>query len=362
VDRVAACGYGLAALPLVLSHAGLLTVPVLTAFAAPMAFRRSRPLLSLAVLITGLAAVGAWRSELLPVGMVALAYVLYAAAGLRCRPAVLALAAAVCAAWAPALPDFRHLGGTVLFTLVYLITWMAGFLVGLHRRHTADLLRGQAMAAAAELAEQRVRIARELHDAMAHSMSVITVQAGYGALVIGDQPEAAREALTAIETTGRQTLTEIRRMLGMLRSSDGGPELAPAPGIGDLEHLVARTTAAGVRVELTVTGSQRTLPAGISICAYRIVQEALANVVRHAAADAARVAVAYRDGELAIEVTDTGRGDRGPGAGPGAGPGHGITGMRERAQLYGGQLEAGPLPGGGFRVLACLPLELEPAG
>jgi signal transduction histidine kinase len=357
-DRIAACGYGLAALPLAVEHVGLLAAPLLVCFSAPVALRRPHPVMSLVVLLAGIAPIAAWRPELLPVGMVPVGYVLYTAASLRAGTAIPALAASVTAALAPALPDFRHAGGPVLFTLAYLTVWMVGFGVGMHRRYTASLLDGQARLAAAELAEERLRIARELHDVVAHSMSVIAVQAGYGTLVINDRPEAAHEALTVIETAGREALTEMRRMVGMLRPT-AGAELGPAPGLGDLSQLIERSAEAGVRVTVRTMGTPRALPAGVDVCVYRIVQEALTNVAKHAAADTAQVSIDYRDGELVIEVVDTGQGGgrhRGD-----AGARHGIAGMRERARLCGGWLEAEPLPDEGFRVRACLPMELEPS-
>jgi signal transduction histidine kinase len=196
-----------------------------------------------------------------------------------------------------------------------------------------------------------MRIARELHDVVAHSMSVITVQAGYGHLVIDERPDEARAALSAIESTGRETLAEMRRLLGVLRQEEPGqPQVAPAPGLADLDRLIAHTGRAGIRVELSIAGDVRALPVGIELAAYRILQEALTNVVKHAGTTLARASIAYRPDELSIEVTDDGRG------GPVTPGGLGLAGMRERAQLYGGRLDAAPLPARGFRVIARLPL------
>jgi signal transduction histidine kinase len=202
--------------------------------------------------------------------------------------------------------------------------------------------------------EERLRIARELHDVVAHSMSIIAVQSGVGAHVLDSQPEEARKALAAVEATSRQALIEMRRLLGVLRAeAEPRGSLAPAPGLADVEALAAEVARAGVRVEVRIEGAPAELPAGLDLSAYRIVQEALTNVVRHAGPATARVAVGYAADRVTVEVVDDGRGGD-PGRDHG---GHGIAGMRERAELYGGTLEAGPGPGGGFRVAASLPLD-----
>jgi signal transduction histidine kinase len=187
---------------------------------------------------------------------------------------------------------------------------------------------------------------------VAHSMSIIAVQSGVGVHVLDSQPQEARKALVAVETTSRQALVEMRRLLGVLRQEAeprGSP--APAPGLAEVEALAAEVARAGVRVEVRIEGAPGQLPAGLDLSAYRIVQEALTNVVRHAGPAIARVTVRYAPGQVAVEVLDDGRG------GDPGDQGHGIAGMRERAALYGGTLEAGPLPGGGFRVAASLPVE-----
>jgi signal transduction histidine kinase len=200
------------------------------------------------------------------------------------------------------------------------------------------------------VAEERIRIARELHDVISHGMSVITVQAGFAGLVIEQKPDQARAALGAIETTGRQVLGELRQMLAVLRAGDAPPAVGPAPGLAGVDQLVAQTGRAGVRADLTVTGQARDLPPGIEQTVYRFIQEALTNVVRHAQTDTCRVRIEYACDAVTAEVTDDGRG------GPAGQRGLGLTGMRERAQRCGGQLEAGPLPDRGFRVAVRLPL------
>ncbi|MFJ6795031.1 sensor histidine kinase [Streptomyces sp. NPDC091268] len=231
-------------------------------------------------------------------------------------------------------------------------------LLARERREHAVALRAQEVAEA--VTAERLRIARELHDMVAHSIGIIAIQAGVGSRVIQTQPEQAREALSAIETTSRETLAGLRRTLVSLRradrraSADGQSPLAPSPGLADVERLAAATADAGVRVDLHRSGAQRPLPADVDLAAYRIVQEALTNVVRHAGTGDCRVALDYRSEELSVEVVDDGHGP----AGKGSPPGFGLVGMRERVALLGGDLSAGPRPGGGggFRVAARLPL------
>jgi signal transduction histidine kinase len=253
-------------------------------------------------------------------------------------------------------------GGTVVVDgLVMAAAWWLGD--GTRRRQEAIVAAreraAELEAARDELArravsEERLRIARELHDVVAHSMSIIAVQSGVGAHVLDSQPEEARKALAAVEATSRQALVEMRRLLGVLRAeAEPRGSLAPAPGLADVEALATEVARAGVRVEVRVEGAPAELPAGLELSAYRIVQEALTNVVRHAGPATAQVAVRYGPGRVTVEVVDDGRGGD-PGRDHG---GHGIAGMRERAALYGGTLEAGPRPEGGFRVVASLPVE-----
>jgi signal transduction histidine kinase len=212
------------------------------------------------------------------------------------------------------------------------------------------------------LAEERLRIAQELHDVVAHSMSVIAVQAGVGAHVLADRPDQARAALDAISATSRGALTEMRRLLGVLRDSDGERDHAPAPGLSDLPRLVDEVRSAGVPVTLNVEGSSVCVNAAIELSAYRVVQEALTNVMKHAGvASRVDVNVQYLPGSLAVEVVDDGRGataqmSNGGHADNGAATtGHGLVGMQERVEVWGGELTAGPVTGGGYRVKALLP-------
>jgi signal transduction histidine kinase len=201
--------------------------------------------------------------------------------------------------------------------------------------------------------EERLRIARELHDVVAHTMATINVQAGAAAHVLSTRPETAGEALQAIKAASKQGLQELRAILNVLRQADEADPTQPAPGAAQLETLIAGACQAGVETTLTVTGEPGPLPAAVDLAAYRIVQESLTNTIRHAGPATASVTLSYLDSELAIEVTDTGLGSaastfRG-------GTGHGIAGMRERAAAVGGLVDAGPAPGGGFHVTARLP-------
>jgi signal transduction histidine kinase len=201
------------------------------------------------------------------------------------------------------------------------------------------------------VAEERARIARELHDVVAHSVSVMTVQAGAARLLLSTDPRRASEPLLAVEETGRQALAEMRRLLGILRQDGAGPVLEPQPGLADLPALAATVREAGLPVTLTVAGDARPLPAGVELAAYRITQEALTNTLKHAGSARADVTVRYEQDAVVLEICDDGR------ATGGAGPGHGIVGMKERAALYGGSAQAGPAPGGGYSVRARLPVD-----
>jgi signal transduction histidine kinase len=198
---------------------------------------------------------------------------------------------------------------------------------------------------------ERARIARELHDVVAHSISVMTIQAGAARLLLDEDPGRARAPLTSVEETGRQALAEMRRLLGVLRGTDDEATLAPQPGMAQLEALVAQVESAGLPVRLTVEGEPRPLGAGVDLTAYRIIQEALTNVLRHAGSARAHVHVRYLPSLLELEVRNSGQvSANGHG-------GHGVIGMRQRVEVYGGEFEAGPAIGGGYRVSARIPLD-----
>ncbi|MGI5226378.1 sensor histidine kinase [Actinoallomurus sp. CA-142502] len=237
-------------------------------------------------------------------------------------------------------------------TMTALIAWLIGNSVRQAREH-ADGRRAQAVTA------ERLRIARELHDMVAHSIGIIALQAGAARRVIDTQPARARDALGEVETASRETLSGLRRMLGALRQAEReeGTDIAPLdemPGLADVDRLAETTTAAGVHVDVRWHGDRRPLPPEVDLSAFRIIQEAVTNVVRHADARSCTVSIDHRDGALLLEVVDGGRGRGGT-----PDTGYGLAGMRERVALLHGDFSAGPVPGGGFRVTAELPL---PAG
>jgi len=246
----------------------------------------------------------------------------------------------------------------VFTAIVFSIAWTIGFLVS-GKFHEADEARERAARAEREreerarlaVSDERARIARELHDVVGHSVSVMTVQASAARRLLRPQQEKEREALLVVEQTGREALAEMRRMVGVLRRPEESPALAPQPSLEQIERLVEQTREAGLPVELSVEGEPVHLPAGVDLTAYRLVQEGLTNAIKHARAGQAEVVVRYGDGQVELTVTDDG-----PGGGDGGGGGHGLVGMRERVSVYGGELEAGPRAGGGYRLRARLPV------
>ncbi|MGK2949410.1 MAG: sensor histidine kinase [Acidimicrobiales bacterium] len=347
-------------------------ISVLTAFlvAAPIAVRRRRPLAALAVASAGILAhiVANWPEGTLPLTVMLLTYSVAAydtprRAGIGLG-IVFGTLIVIAISDAPGLDAVGIVGNMAIFT----VWWV----IGMALRARRDALEARVSAAeeranverqsaARALAEERLRIAQELHDVVAHSMSVIAVQAGVGAHVLTDRPDQARAALDAISATSRGTLTEMRRLLGVLRDDEGERSDGPAPGLGDLPTLVDDVRKAGVPVTLTLIGTD-TCPdqgtdacahAGVELSAYRVVQEALTNVMKHAGRPGTvDVTVRYVEGGLEVEVADDGRGAATPSADSG---GHGLVGMRERVELWGGALSAGPAEGGGYRVSATLP-------
>lgn len=234
------------------------------------------------------------------------------------------------------------------------ISWTLGRAIRDRRAHAERATRRYA---ADLVARERLHIARELHDVVAHSMSLIAVKAAVANHVAAKHPEEAHKALTVIETTSKTALTEMRRMLGVLRSESDDPaaELAPAPGLSELPALARRAALAGVRVEVRAEDVGE-LPTGLDLSAYRIIQEAVTNVVKHAAPANCRVEVRHADDQLRIDVTDDGPGGR---VLPGSGAGHGLVGMAERVALYGGEFDAAPAADGGFAVSARIPHPVE---
>ena len=246
-------------------------------------------------------------------------------------------------------------GGSGYLAGEILVFWLAGVFVRGRRQAAALAARNAALQRQAEQAvtAERARIARELHDIVAHHLSVVVLQAA-GARACG---RASEGTLEKIERSGRQALTEMRRLLGILREPDEELALTPQPGLGELPALAESVRAAGLPVHLVVDGSGAALPPAVDVSAYRIVQEALTNVLKHAGSAHAEVSIGYADDSVTIEVTDDGPGLRAadPVWAETAPGGRGLAGMRERVALFGGDLRAGPRPDGGFTVRACLP-------
>jgi len=271
-------------------------------------------------------------------------------------------AAAILAIDAPAMLAGAIPPNDVYGWFLYALAWILGRM--LRRRQelaatfqdrAARLEHDQEAKARSAVVDERARIARELHDVIAHSLSVIVVQAAAERRVLGQEHATTKEVLGSIEHTGRQALVELRRLLGVIRKTNDRPALRPQPTLAHLDELLEQVRDAGLAVQLQTKGEPVPLPPGVDLSAYRIVQEALTNVLKHAHASHAEVLVGYHPGELELEISDDGHG---PTDGPG---GHGLVGMRERVALYGGTLQAGQRDGGGYRLHARLRFEPVPA-
>jgi signal transduction histidine kinase len=250
------------------------------------------------------------------------------------------------------------IGDFFFSNVVFGVVWIVGFALGRKfeeadeaKERAARAEREREQQARAAVAEERARIARELHDVVGHSVSVMTVQASGVRRLLRPDQDREREALLVVERTGREALAEMRRMVGVLRRPEEAPSLAPQPSLDHVSRLVEQAREAGLPVELRIEGEAIQLPAGIDLTAYRLVQEGLTNVVKHAEATQAEVLVDYGDGYVEVTVKDDGKG-----VGNGDGGGHGLVGMRERVSVYGGEIDAGPQTGGGYRLRAKLPL------
>jgi signal transduction histidine kinase len=326
--------------------AGLVLLTLLTAL--PIALRRRAPLPVLAItLAAALAADLAYESFPFPGPLVAL-YTVGAHVG---RPASLLAAAGAAAALPLLLLGDSGLGLWEILGIyaVFGAVWLLGDNLRTRRERAGRLEAEREANVRRAAAEEQALMARELHDIIGHSVSVMTIQAAAAGDAFDHRPAEVREALRAIESTGRETLAELRRLLAGVRP-DEADGFAPAPGLESLDALVERVRAAGLAVELSAERRPASLPPSVDLSAYRIVQEALTNTLKHAGATSARVDVREVDGALAIDVVDDGRGARA------VTPGHGIIGMQERAALFGGDLSAGPAPGGGFAVRARIPV------
>jgi len=332
---------------------GWLALALAVFTAAPIALRQQAPVVTMGIIVAALAAHGlVGHSETVPNGGVGLLIAMFTVATLRSRrvaAAMFLLALAVTGAFLTSLK-------TAPWPLVaQAILVLAGaWALGESTKRWGERVERLAAEAASAVAEERVRIARELHDIVAHHMSVISLQAGVAEYVIDTDVPTAKKAIGTVGEAGREALLEMRRLLDVLRVEDGAePGYLPQPGLAMLDELVGRMSGAGLPVEVAVTGRVRDLPPGTDLCAYRVVQESLTNVLKHAGTATARIDIDYGVRTLTIDVTDDGARSRAHRVSPTA---HGIRGMRERAELYGGVLTAGPAKDRGFAVVARLPL------
>jgi signal transduction histidine kinase len=361
---------GTALIEVLVTDAPLLDAVLVCTVVLPLLARRRAPLLVLALVIAaGYAgwATGPTESGALQ-GWIALNLALYSvAAHCSLRRALVGAGLMACFVLLfeiPRLVEGGRLDDVIGEWLSLGGVWLLGRWVRQRRRRTHDLERQAAdleadrdALAREAVAEERARIAREMHDSVAHSVSVMVLQAGAAEQVMASSPERARASLVTIQDTGREAIVELRRMLGLLRDPSEGASLAPQPGVDRLDTLMEQVRAAGLPVALTVEGEPRRLPPGVDRSAYRIVQEGLTNTLKHAGPAHASVTLRYADRALELEVLDDGHGT----GGPNGGGGFGLVGMRERAALYGGELDAGARPGGGYALRARLPLEREPS-
>jgi signal transduction histidine kinase len=332
-----------------------LLVPLGLGATLPLAARRRAPVVVLVVVLASLIALDRLSEvqepqvTLLPILVATFSVGAYAPR----RPAVLGLGIALAAVLADQPDDFVVMGP------LFAATWLVGRLLRSHTLQAARLAamtevleREQAENARLAIEHERVRIARELHDVVAHSVSVIVVQAGAERMALGEERSSTREVLREIERTGREALAEMRRLVGVLRRDGEVPDLAPQPSLKYLDDLVKHVERAGLAVELSVEGDPVELVPSLDVSSFRIIQEALTNTLKHAGPARATVTVRYGDRRLELEIDDDGAGT--PSLN---GVGHGLIGMRERVALHGGELEVDSSPGGGFTVRASLPLE-----
>ncbi|MGW4643676.1 sensor histidine kinase [Sphaerisporangium sp. NPDC004334] len=345
-----------------------LSLVLITLTCAAVAPRRRWPLVLLCLAELPQVALAALDYDAGLTGLVSL-ILLYTVAAYRGLALSLAAAAVVSFSHLTSMllgADTGGWGQQTFVVVVALTVWVVGRSIRLRRAYLAELVdRAERLERAREAdtraarAEERSRIARELHDVVAHHVSVMTVQAAAARKVLDTRPEAAKDALVAIEEMGRTAMREMRGIVGVLRTDGEAGERAPQPGMGDLPGLVDQMREAGLRAQLWVEGERRALPPGIDLAAYRLVQEALTNSLRHAGPAArAWVTVRHDPGELLVRVEDDGTGVNGASPrGPDDRQGHGLVGIRERVSLYGGILRIGPRQGGGFEVRARFPLK-----
>jgi signal transduction histidine kinase len=334
---------------------------------APLAFRRTYPASAFSVIVLAIIATSRYSTAVTIAAAVFAAYsaVVYSKNRRAARVCLAAGAAIVTLDYPKIGPQIP---GRLAPLLVLLPTVALGYMMRMWQQRAGESAARLRRAEAEHLEvtrraveEERARIAAELHDVVTHNVSVMVVQAGAGRRVLDSSPGDAREAMLAIEASGRTAMTELRHLLGLLAPS-GAPELdapedqgplRPQPGLEEVPALVGRVRSAGLPVELCLTGTEHELPQGPDLAAYRVVQEALTNVIKHADGARTKVRIEYRAHDLIIDVSNV-AGSSGPSAG---GSGRGLIGLRERIAIYGGALEVGPRPGGGWRVRATIPLE-----
>ena len=367
-------------------HASLAVSTLAVAFmAAPLVIRRAAPFSSLCLVSLAVGLPRLFADVTIPMwgGFGALVFALYSFSRHATRPLdryALVAPAITLAMLTLEIQGFASLSEYTFSIPILLLAWLIG--QGLRRwesnsarlrEHLDDRAATEQVRAASAVADERARIARELHDVVAHSISVMVVQAGSARLRLRTDPAASEDALRSVEQTGRQALTEMCRMLGVLRADDRGLALVPQPGLRGLEQLVDQMRGAGLAVEARVEGAPATLPLGLDLSAYRIIQEALTNALKHAGQTSATVRVAYQPDRLVLDIVNeagacparrpSGGGLDGGGAAGNeraqVNGGHGIVGMRERAALFGGSLRAEPVPGGGYQVRAAMPLTAQ---
>jgi signal transduction histidine kinase len=346
------------------------TIPIAAGVAAELAFtlvlllRRRFPFAAPASMLIGGAAVSFVDGRIFPFTFAGFLTALTACFLLGMleerRQALIGLGVAFAALAIIIINDPNPVGGdAVIIPIVFLMVWLFG--AGLGRKleqareaeeRAARIERQRAEEAREAVAEERARIARELHDVVGHAVSVMTVQASGVRRLLKPDQQREREALEIVEQTGREALAEMRRLVGVLRRPEEAPALAPQPSLQHLDRLVRQAADAGLPVEVQIEGRQGDLPAGVDLTAYRLVQEALTNAVKHANAKRADVLVRYGDDVVELIVTDDGDGVPDEKAESG---GHGLVGMRERVAVYGGELRAGPRPEGGYALHARLP-------
>lgn len=330
--------------------------------AAPYALRRRAPLPVLvlaSIPVLAMIALG-YGSAVIGSGLFLAAYTVAAWSGTRVTALAAGYVAVLLAAVAALAPRSMQFGELATNAALFVGAFALGRSANDHRQNLeliqerADLaVKARVDKARHAVADERLRIAQELHDVLAHSLGVIALQAGVGAHVIDADPAEAKASLLSVAETSRSALTEVRRILGALRGQDDPATYHPPPGLDALAALAAELTAAGLPVEVHVDGTRNGIPAALDLTAYRLVQESLTNVVRHAGPARAEVTVRYEPGALFVEVVDDGQGP--PLTTEGAPPGHGQLGMLERVSVWGGSLTTGKQPGGGYRVAARLP-------